>query len=446
MFSALLPSSPFALPFSAVLTASVAFAFFRRRAKRQALELSAALKIIDQISHEQWLALSEADKLMPVSTDCLQTLSRMTELAVPSMADFCAIELVEEDGSLRAIRARDASEAPRPREKAGPSLRSVLNGEPLIYTAEEIPEDLVRSLVSAPPKTPLTAVMAVPIRSAQGIYGALVFGLSGLSSASSSRRRYGAFDLDLARQLATRAMLAIENSRLYRKAQLALQARENMMAIVAHELKNPLTAIGLQTQHLLATEESPGSGRAAQYRAILAYARSMQGIINDLLDLDRIERGRLALRPRPENALKLVSDAVEMMRPMASEKKLDLALETLGEASHLVLADRLRVSQVVSNLVGNAIKFTPAGGRITLRARLAEAGTEISVSDTGSGMTPEQAARAFDRYWQDEKTAHLGSGLGLAVAKGIVDLHGGSIAIESRPGAGTTVRFTLPSA
>lgn len=436
---------PMTLALSAFsMAAAGAAAIFHRRERRSANELNAARKIIDEITHEQWLVLSEASKTLPVTLDCREALRRMAEIAVPGLACCCTIDLLETDNSWLRIRARTSSESSRvheeiigPPKSSGHPLLRALHGEAQVYSAEDLPEELCQTLFGErnSASTPLTAAMVVPMTSPHGPLGVITFGLT------TPGRRYAGFDLDLARQLAARAALAVDNSRLYRQTQSAVQARDRLLAIVSHELKNPLTAIGLQTQYLLKCEKDPK--RSSQIEAIQSYAKRMQGIINDLLDLDQIEGGRFAMKFEPEDAAQLVYESIRMMQPMAGNKGITLASELAGGHS-LVRADRLRISQVISNLVGNAIKFTPQGGSVTVRLRFENTSAEFSVADNGPGMAPEQIPRAFDRYWQDSKTAHLGSGLGLSVSKGLVDLHGGNIGIESTLGQGTTVRFTLP--
>ena len=279
--------------------------------------------------------------------------------------------------------------------------------------------------------------MVVPLLSPRGTHGAITFALS------RPGRRYSESDLDLARMLAARAVLAIDNALLYRKEQRAVQSRDQLLAIVSHELKNPLTVIDLQAQLLQKNEASPRL--PLRLETIRSSARHMQRIIGDLLDLDQLESGRLTLSRSLEDVSDLVNEPIRMMQPIAGEKKLVLVSdvpENLGS----ILADRQRINQVISNILGNAIKFTPENGTIRVSARRAEGGAEITVSDSGPGIAEENLPKVFDRYWQDRKTSHLGSGLGLSVAKGIVELHGGGIRIQGRLGQGTQVGFTLPAA
>jgi signal transduction histidine kinase len=427
------------------MLATAAVAVFHRREKRRLAELSAARKIIDEITHEQWLVLSEASKALPASLDYREVMRRMATIAVPSLACCCTIDFVEEERTWLRVRSQRhrisgllTEEVVTAPDDPSHCLNRALRGEAQVYSSEDLPSTLRQILFGDAVATSaaLTAAIVVPMNSSHGPLGVLTFGLT------TPGRRYAGFDLDLARQLAARAALALDNARLYRQTQSAVQARDRLLAIVSHELKNPLTAIGLQAQYLLRYEKDPK--QAAQIEAIQSFAQRMQGIINDLLDLDQIEGGRLAIKLALEDASQLVRDPIEMMQPMARNKGITLSADVPENRAARIRADRHRISQVISNLVGNAIKFTPSGGTVSVLVRYENNLAEICVSDTGPGMSPESLARAFDRYWQDGKTAHLGSGLGLTIAKGIVELHGGTIGIESVAGQGTTVRFTLP--
>jgi signal transduction histidine kinase len=171
----------------------------------------------------------------------------------------------------------------------------------------------------------------------------------------------------------------------------------------------------------------------------------MDALIRDLLDVNRLDAGKLAISPVPVDPSVLLTDSLQTLRPLVDEKgiKLDLQIEA---ALPKVMADPERIQQTLSNLVGNAIKFSLAGSKIAVVARRDSDGVIISVVDNGKGITPEHLPRVFDRYWQSLRTDRKGAGLGLAIAKGIVETHGGRIWIESKPSEGTTVSFTLPSA
>jgi signal transduction histidine kinase len=183
----------------------------------------------------------------------------------------------------------------------------------------------------------------------------------------------------------------------------------------------------------------------SQLQAIHRSAERMYRLVHDLLDVTEIEAGKLPVARSPTGVDVLVTDAIELLRPLANAKR--IALETeLPPALPPVAADRERVLQVFSNLGGNAIKFTSQGGRVEIRASLRDAMVEFTVRDSGPGIASEELPHVFDRFWQAKKTARSGAGLGLAIAKGIVEAHGGDIRAESELGRGSSFLFTLPVA
>jgi signal transduction histidine kinase len=172
-------------------------------------------------------------------------------------------------------------------------------------------------------------------------------------------------------------------------------------------------------------------------------AEQMDGLIQDLLDVTRVEAGRLAVNVQTENTEEMLSDTLRTLAPVAAEKKINLRLSAPDDLPD-VLADGERFGQAISNLVGNAVKFSEPGSEITVRVAVLDKELLFSVSDKGHGMTAEQLSHAFDRFWQSSRTDRQGAGLGLAITKGIVEAHGGRIWAESSAGFGSTFYFTLP--
>jgi signal transduction histidine kinase len=171
-------------------------------------------------------------------------------------------------------------------------------------------------------------------------------------------------------------------------------------------------------------------------------ADRMNRLIGDLLDVKRIESGRLTIEPRPEDVITVVCDAVEMVRPLATSSSLRLR-PVFEKELPKVLVDPARIQQVLSNLIGNAIKFTPSGGSITVRSARAPDGVRIAITDTGPGIAAEQIPHLFGRFWQGRRSDRRGLGLGLAIAKAIVEAHDGRIALGDG-GPGCEVVITLP--
>lgn len=261
-------------------------------------------------------------------------------------------------------------------------------------------------------------------------------------------KRDGDFDRRdeaLLAQLAQLAGTALNNGRLLRQAQAETRLREDMIAVVSHDLRNPLNVIGLAAKALLAGPGGVDGPLRQKVARIDRAAEHMRALIEDLLDLSRIKSGQLDLDLQPAAPAAIVEDSVEAVRPLAQERKIQLEVD-VASAARRVRCDPRRLRQVFSNLLGNALKFTPAGGRIRVTARDQQQMVCFAVADTGPGIPHEHQARIFDRYWQAPDTARLGAGLGLFIAKAIVDAHGGAISLESEPRAGSTFSFTIPVA
>lgn len=232
----------------------------------------------------------------------------------------------------------------------------------------------------------------------------------------------------------------------------ATRAREELLAVVSHDLKTPLQVIALTAERL--RRFAPGADLAAQASgaatSILRASTRMNRLLEDLLDLERIEHDRLELERGRHDATSLALDAVELLEPVAAERKVTLRVDADPVTGVEVSCDRERVRQVFANLLGNAIKFSPEGGEITIRAEHHGETVRFVVIDGGPGIAGDELERIFERYWQakddDRARARTGLGLGLAIAKGIVDAHGGEIWAESDPGRGSAFSFTLPVA
>jgi signal transduction histidine kinase len=250
----------------------------------------------------------------------------------------------------------------------------------------------------------------------------------------------------LGEKFASVAATALQNARLYAAAQNANRARDEMLGVVSHDLRNPLSAIAMCARVLDDNSPADQAQRHELLDTIQDSTRWMNRLIEDLLDVSNIERGKLSLELRPEEPSQLVLQALHMFEVEAKEQ--GIALEArLPTNVALVMADRARVVQVLSNLIRNAIKFTPREGRIMVGLEPRGRDVLFSVKDTGRGIPIEQQAHVFDRYWQSSAGAReRGAGLGLSIAKGIVEAHGGRIRVESAPGEGSEFAFTIPQA
>lgn len=227
------------------------------------------------------------------------------------------------------------------------------------------------------------------------------------------------------------------------EAERAVRVRDEVLAFVAHDLRNLLATI-LMSASTLKPEGEANPRKAESIEHIRQCTKEMKRLIDDLLDVARLESNRFNIQPTPIDVGPILAEVCDLFGPQARSGHVELAWEAADVPR--VRADRARVLQVLTNLLGNAFKFTPAGGHVWLRARRGDDGVEIAVIDSGSGISPDHLAHVFERFWQADRHTGAGAGLGLAICKGIVEAHGGRIAIESRPQAGTTVRFTLPLA
>jgi signal transduction histidine kinase len=236
-----------------------------------------------------------------------------------------------------------------------------------------------------------------------------------------------------------------ENARLYRAAERAAAAREELLAVVSHDLQNPLMALLMKAsllQRLVPEDKESPISRGIE--GIVRAGKQMSELLRLLVDATAVEKGSLTVELKTCDPADLAREVTELYTPIAGEKTLRLALE-LGGGLPPVKADRSRVLQVLSNLVGNAIKYTDTGGQVTLRLAGSGERVSVSVSDTGKGIAPEHLPRLFERYWQVDRKRD-GLGLGLYISKGIVEAHGGNITVVSAPGEGSTFAFTLPVA
>jgi PAS domain S-box-containing protein len=404
---------------------------------------------------EEHRFLARAGEVLSSSLDYERTLASVAQLSVQSLADCCVVNLLEGEQvrrlevAHRSAEQRELAEALRNFriDMRQPFLaREVLvRREPLLLP-HITPEDL-ESMAQGEEHLGLLrrldprSLLGVPLMSGERLLGALVF------ISTSSGRTYSPADLEFSRGLARLASLAVENARLYRAAQQATKARDEVLGIVAHDLRSPLNSIALWLQVVERQIQKQGAELQARSNeamgAMTTACRRMSRLIQDLLDVTRLEAGQLSLNTNPQTPTSLVREAVDSARAHAEEARLQVHLE-VAESLPPVLADRDRLLQVFSNLLGNALKFTPPGGDIWVGAGLEGEQVRFHVRDTGPGMASESLAHIFDRFWQASRTDSRGVGLGLSIVKGIVEAHRGQLRVESAPGRGSTFSFTIP--
>jgi len=260
----------------------------------------------------------------------------------------------------------------------------------------------------------------------------------------------GAADRTFTLLLAQAAATALHRARSFdaeldkrRRAELLVQVREDVLGVVAHDLRNPLNLILMTTKLLIDVQLAP-ERRTELLGIAMRASKQMNRMIDDLLDHVRLQAGKLSLDIEEVSVDTIMRQAEETFRPLAERRHLHF--EILTHDGAIVRADPKRVSQIVGNLIGNAIKFTPEEGSVTLRAIPDDEQVVFQVVDDGPGIPPEQMSHLFDNFWQARKSDQRGVGLGLAIAKELVEAHGGKIWVESEVDHGSTFSFSLPTA
>jgi PAS domain S-box-containing protein len=397
--------------------------------------------------------IAQASALLETSLDQDVILNGLARLAVPTLADYCLIDVLQESGGLQRVAkahfdpAKEAllreTEAPSAEPDADHDLvyRAVRGRQPVLV--RECSDSALEALKIAPSqretlrKLAATSFMIVPLLTREQVLGAITLG------AGDSGRHYDLMDLLTAEQLAQRAARTIDNGRLYNHAQRAIRARDEVLAVVSHDLRNPLSTISLSAS-LLMDESTERRAQPSRFLGVIKRSADQAStMIKNLLDISSIEAGHFSVNRSREDIAELMRQAHEFLAPLAEKKSIHLEWETPEQ--HLVAsADANQLHRVFSNLVGNALKFTPEGGVVTVRADATEGELQFSVSDNGPGIPADQLPHVFDRFWQARKGDRRGAGLGLSIARGIVEAHGGRIWVESQLGNGTTFHFTVP--
>ncbi|HEX2207479.1 MAG TPA: ATP-binding protein [Longimicrobium sp.] len=417
-------------------------------------EVYGSIIILDDITErrraeERLRFLETAGRVLGGLFEYEDRLESLARLAVPALGDVCVIDLLRDDGTVtrakavhvdprreELLRVPDAplDDGPLARVVGGDAvLAPVMTDEALGLLARGAPADEVRGLG-------VRSLLSVPLQAHGRNLGVLTLASAG------SGRQYGDDDLSLAREMAGRAALLLDNSRLYREAQQSTRAREEILAVVSHELRSPLQAITVLVDTLLQwlPPEAWRDRERRQLESVLHVSRQMSRLVQDLLDVTRIEAGHFSVRPAREALGGIVDEAMQILRPLAARERVRLDVRVSDRASAL-MADRQRVIQVLGNVVGNAIQASPDGG--VVRVEAAETGAEVvfQVSDMGPGIPREELPHLFRRFWKPDRGGRLGPGLGLAIARGIVEAHGGRIGVDTSP-RGSTFWFTLPAA
>jgi PAS domain S-box-containing protein len=400
--------------------------------------------------------LANATSIIASSLDYQVTLSSVANMSVPNLADWCAVDVLEENGSIRRLAvahidpekvqwAHEIQQRYPADPQSSVGLPHVLRtGKSELYA--EIPDALLVAAAKDDAHLQLmrdigfTSAMIVPLVAHGRVLGALSFIMA------ESGRHYGAEDLALAEDLASRAALAISNAKLYQDSQESSRLKDEFLATMSHELRTPLNAI-LGWANLLSRGSLDEESAASALETIERNARSQVRLIEDLMDVSSIITGKLRLDVRPVALASVIEAATDAVRPAAQAKEIRLQV-LLDPQAGPVSGDPERLQQVMWNLLSNALKFTPKGGRVQVRLERVNSHVEITVTDTGQGISAEFLPHVFDRFRQADSTQTRnvgGLGLGLAIVRQLVELHGGTVQVVSGgEGHGATFTVSLP--
>ena len=432
----------------------------RQAEEREKLIREQAARAEAEARQERLAFLADASNVLSGSLDYEETFRNLAALVVPRVADFCVVLAAEEDGAMRhvAVAHRDSAEEPAlqklakefpPSEAAQKTGAHVLstgksqmvcdvhNGELREVFTEKADRDWLRSLSAK-------SFIAVPLRAQDRVLGAIVM------INTSPGRICGADELSLAEELAHRAALALDNARLYKSAQKARaeseranRAKDSFLAMLSHELRTPLTPVLTSVLALEASDDLPEELRAS-LQMIRRNVELEARLIDDLLDLTRVSKGKVQLNLEKVDAHLLLRSALEICQ--ADIDKKNQALTTAFAAENASLqADPARLQQIFWNLIKNAVKFTPAGGRLEIRTENRDGQLRVEVSDSGMGIDAETLPKIFNAFEQGARAQLGGLGLGLAISKALVETHHGTLIAESDgPGKGATFTAIFP--
>jgi signal transduction histidine kinase/CheY-like chemotaxis protein len=403
------------------------------------------------------LFLAEASRTLAEVLDVPDTLQRVAASAVPGFADWCLVDIQEADGSLKRVAvahadpgkvqfARELSRRHPPNPAAPRGVWNVLRtGRPDLVA--EVTQPILIDAVPAPELRQiltdlgLKSYIGVPLSVRGKTLGVMTF------VTAESGRRYDVADLRLAEDLAHRAAVAIENARLYAELKEADQRKDEFLAMLSHELRNPLAPIR-NALHLMKMPGADGEVVENARRITERQVQHMVHLVDDLLDVSRIMRGRIELRRKPADLAGVMRHAVETAQPAIDAQGQQLIVSLPNEPI-MVEADATRLAQVVSNLLHNAAKFSSRAGRLWLTARGEGSDVAVSVKDEGSGIASDLLPHIFDLFVQGDRSLQRsqgGLGIGLTVVRKLVELHGGTITAHSEgPGRGSEFVVRLPS-
>lgn len=396
--------------------------------------------------------MSEIGQLLSVKLNSEGFLKSASALIVSQVADGCAILLFNDKGNLYV---EDIAHKNPTKYKTLESLvnsvlsRGIFELDLNKKTTEHkvlLISELTDSVLNKFPineqeqrqvkELKINSSLIIPLLLQGRLMGLLCFILD------ESKLQFVESDVFFLENIGARIILSIENNRLFNESQLAIKQREDILAIVSHDLRNPLNNI-LMSAQLLPRIVDDKTKLLSFTKKIIQSTDQMKRMIDDLMDFAKIQEGNLSIEKKldkPEDAIDLV---YEIMKVQADEKGLDFLVKINSKLPEIQF-DKQRIVQALANLVGNAIKFTDKGGYVHLSLIESDGDIRFSVADSGSGISKVDLSKIFDRYWQSKRSNTSSVGLGLSITKGIIESHGGRIWVESELGEGSTFHFLLP--
>jgi signal transduction histidine kinase/CheY-like chemotaxis protein len=434
------------------------------RILRYAVERQRLTRTVDDalrtaaVAARQWKMLAEVSKALAPSGYSTVAIPEVAELCVPEIADCFVLFLAgdEDDPGSVALWYTNGEKADELKDAIESFLRGPESAPHRWVDGDSVDDENTsvlwdEALAAVYASLDFASGTAMPLRFGDRVRGVLVL-------AFTPGRRDPVVNVKFTRSVADRISMAFEQQRMLRQTQRAVAARDRALSIVSHDLRNPLSTIEICALALLDPAPAPQSGIHEMGELIQRSAGWMQQIVEDLLDRASLDAGRLALHRRPTSVAEILDATRLMFAASAAQRTIELVL---GDGADLpaVDVDPHRLLQVLSNLISNAMKFTPSGGRVQLLAQAVEedlsgallSGTgghavRFTVSDTGLGISPDELRHIFDWYWQSPRGPSKGAGLGLAIAKGLIEAHSSRLNVASVPGSGSSFWFTVPAA
>lgn len=400
--------------------------------------------------------LAEAGATLAGSLDYQTTLSRLSRLLVPTLADFCIIDLIDETEGLRRVEVAFADPS---RAALAGEVSAMVDGDWAAAHADAVRcgesilvsdyDDAALHGFSADGErrenvrlSNVRSMIIVPLCVREQTIGAITLG------AADNVRRYDEHDLELAQELARRAASAVDNARLYHEARAGVEARDAFLSIASHELKTPLTALLGYAYVLETADPAVPEGIERYHRAvdvIKRQSRRLNELIENMLDLSRFQQGQFTVARAPIDLAQLLRRVVDELRPTLTIHQ--LALTGVDEPL-AIEGDEVRLEQVFHNLLGNAVKYSPRGGPLSVAVSRDGESVRVAVTDRGIGIPQAAMERLFTPFFRAGNIGDgfSGFGIGLYIVKQIVERHDGTIDVSSREGIGSTFAVTLPLA